>query len=546
MLLEFAKTADYWLHQANVANAANKTREALTLARKAFDLDKSFRYWHFYATMLMECGQYAMSAAICLRYCDDLDEAEYTDFLALMTENSIRGGSMAAYLHYQLLLVHNVEGEEAQEDFGDMLMGLFEHLGAEKSDKRLMFNDEARDEKQRVLYDDMFEAYSTEDYRRVLEMCEGVDSHFKYYPEMLFMKGMSAARTGDPDTGKACLWEMYKVADHDARVLYYLDEIGDGLTDEEMEKALSVLGPDGSKDNMAMAAICAASHGLNKTALFYSQEAYKLGQYDPEHIFRLAAAYVNAGDSEKGAAYIKEVLQLYDLFLPSVIADLPLTAHVDLYFDYMPRQLFDGMTQYIDRLEEQEYFAVLMQTDARFREAVRFLLSTSSYDGAKQSKLANKVVEWMTPEGIAFMRQLLVMPTLPNGVQFRLLYNMLDNVRKGNVRVSANYLIDVYKLRVPPSFDDYDEQLKRIYVYAYCEMVHANVHSELKLSRACEKLYLTLPEDYYQANIMGYALAVAAKVVDGGMVDETLTERKYDADLFMRYRAIIKDILRKA
>jgi len=546
MPIEFTQSAAYWLEKSREARKRRQKEEALTCAYRAYALDKSFAYWFAYAHCLYEVGQYRMSASICLRYARDLDAKQRKGVSKLMADNTIKAGSISASLHYHKIFMHG-EDEDKHVDVEDVLFDFLESFDLDEEDgAELMLLSEAEEKRQDRVYEEMFYAYNNENPQRVLELSEEISPDYAHYVECLFMMGMSHDKLGNPQEGKRCLWEMYELSDHDARVLYYLDEIGDGLTDEEMAAGLSKLAPDGNDDNMAMAAICANMHGLDKTALFYAQEAQKLMPDEPEYLFRLAAAYENVGEKDLGRAYWEKVVRMYQGFFPTILLDMPLEAPVDLHFELMPDCALERLYGYLFKQMEGEYVQVLMQTDNSFREAVRFLLTTKC-DPVKQSKLAVEAVKWMTPEGIAFQRELLVEPALDKGVQFRLIYNLLAKVRKGDVWVTSDYVAEAYKLRVPASYADFDEQMRRIYAYAYCEMVRESAHSELKLARACEKLYLLLPENYYQANVMGYAVTVATGILKKQHREKLSAKvRGFDEELLSSYINLVKETLKNA
>lgn len=546
MLIEFTQSAAYWLDKSREARKNKQNGDALAYAYRAFALDQSYAYWFNYALCLFEVRQYRMSASVCLRYGKDLNPKEKKACAKLMADNATKSGSISAFLHYHKIYMH---GEDADKhvDVEDVLFDFLENLDMdEDEDEGLMLLSEAREKMQERAYEEMFFAYNTDNPQGVLAKADEITPDFSHYVESLFMTGMSHAKLGNPEEGKRCLWRMYELADYDARVLYYLDEIGDGLSDDEMVAGLSKLKPDGNDDNMAMASICANMHGLHRTALFYAQEAQKILPEEPEYLFRLAAAYLNVGEHELGRAYLRRAVNTYRGFFPETLLELPLVPPVDLHFELMPNVLLDELFARLFRQMEGEYVQVLMQTDASFREAVRFLLTTKC-DTVAQSKLAGEAVKWMTPEGIAFQRELLLEPALEKSVQYRLLYNLLDRVRRGDVAVTADFVAEPYKLRVPASFADFDEQMKRIYVYAYCEMVREGAHSELKLARACEKLYLLLPETYYQANVMGYAVTVATGILKKQhreMISAKM--RGFDEELLVSYIDLVKETLRNA
>lgn len=545
MLIEFSQNADYWRKQCDEAVAAGRLMDALPFARKALSLSTDYDTWFAYADLLNEMRQFNMSASVCLRYGPGDTEEERASWAELMADNASLAGNMPAYIHYQMMLIHMAESDDQNFDFGDMLMDFFEHFGEEKSKDKLVFTPEAHKAQNRAVYDRMFEAYRAQRYREVLELAEDIHPDYEFYMESLFLQGMSEVQVGLVEQGKMHLWQMYGLANHDARVLYHMDEIGDGLTEDEMTNALAALPADGNKDNMAVAAILADRHNLKKTALYYARAAYDAAPTEPEHIFRLAAAYANAGAPSRSAQYLKEVVDTYADYFPRMLLEVPFEPPIDVSFDFIPFVLMDELHRYVERMLESDYMHVLMQTDADFRSSVHFLLTTP-YDPVRQSKLAQRVAEWLTPEGIAFQRDLLIEPALPEAVQYRLVYGLLTHVRKGKVRITSDYVCDAYQLRVPPSFDDYDDQMRRIYVYAYCEMVRASVHSELKLSRVVERLYLNLPEGYYQANVMGLAVAVAAHIVDKkSNFDDILASREWDAELFAYYLDAVKEALKK-
>ena len=133
------------------------------------------------------------------------------------------------------------------------------------------------------------------------------------------------------------------------------------------------------------------------------------------------------------------------------------------------------------------------------------------------------------------MADILAEPELSDLVQFRLLHAFLDVVRRGKVNCTVNYVPETVNLRVPPSYDDYDEALRRTYAYAYQAMLNARKHSDLRLSRLTEKLYLYGLPDFYQANIMGYALAYAGNLTDRDDLDDVVEENGWDAELTNRY-----------
>ena len=549
MPIAFEESAAYWLAKSKEAKKYRQKAEALGYAYRALSVDGSFAYGLAYAQCLYEVGQYDMSATVCLRLLREADPKERKAVAKLMADNATKAGNFAAALHYHNVYMHGDEGaDDKRSKVEDALYEFLENFGMdeEEEDEGPMLLSEAEEKRQMKAYEAMFYAYNAENSVGVLEAAEEIAPDFEHYAECLFMVGMSHAKLGNPEEGKRCLLEMYERTDHDTRVLYYLDEIGDGLTDEEMAACLAKLTPDGNDDNMAMASICAYLHGLHKTALYYAQEAQKLLPEEPEYLFRLAGAYLNVGDREMGEAWLDKALRLYAGFFPSILRELPLEAPVNLQFEVMPEVLYDELFAYLFGQMRGEYVQVLMQTDATFREAVRFLL-TAKCDPVKQSKLAGEAVRWMTPEGIAFQRELLLSPDLEPGVQYRVVYNLLEKVRKGDVWVTVDYIADAYKLRVPASFADFGEQMKRIYVYAYCEMVRERQHRELKLARVCEKLYLLLPEGYYQANVMGYAVTVATGIADKRKWDKFGGKtRGFDQELLSTYVELVKETLKNA
>lgn len=546
MILGFAETAEYWLEQSRIAKQEKRMKDALLCAYRAMRIDDAFAYRLAYAETLLDMNQYKMAAAVCLRYTGKFRDEEYMDYCTLMCDAAARMGDMSAYVHYQMEIMRESEFFD-EEGFDEVVNDFMKHFEEREQKKNFAFVDDLRKRKHRAWYDELYDAYIRGNYRRALELVEDLDGENEFYVEALFIWGMSLAKTGDVEEGKRKLWEMYGLTKHDSRVLYYLDEMGDGLTDEEMQKGLSALTPDGNKDNMAMASICAYMHALHKTALYYAQAAYDIEPYDVESGLRLAAAYYNLGDRENGDRYYREVLETYAGFFPRVLADVRLEAPVDLNFDYAPAETYDAVARYVRKLQEGEYMAVLMQTDLDFRECVRFLLTAPNADQVALAKLAGETCEWLTPEGIRFERDLLIDPATGRTVRFRLLLNLLDKVRKGTVNVTVDWVCETFKLKVPPSFEDFSPDMRRVYGYAYLEMVGQNAHRELKLSKVMEKLYLNLPAENYQADVMGLAVVVGAKIADlGPLLTEKVLDSGWDIDLFMGYVDLVKQTLKNA
>ena len=537
MLLQFEQTADYWRKKSEEAHRDGRILDALRCVRKAVSMSPDYDTWFGYAELLNTLRQYRMSSAVCLRYGKDLDHDSLVDVAEIMADNTSSLGLMNAYFHYQMLLL-NLTGPvgPAGDEFGDLIREYFEQMTAKEEEQDLMLSTEAHRRRNHEVYDKMYKLYEANLYREVLDLAQEMHPDYPYYAESLFMQGMSYVQVGQPEEGKRCLWQMYGLTDHDARVLYYLDEIGDGITDEELENALDAITDTSSCDNMAVACICANRHNLHRRALYYAQKAYAAAPCDPEHAFRLAGAYANVGEADKSREYVRKAVNAYCDFYPLGLTHYDLEPTVDLSFEMVPQQLVNDLLRTVRHQAEGEFFAVLMQTDAAFRENVRFLLTFGTISPFERSRLAESVAEWLTPEGLEFQRQILVSPMLTDEVRYRLLYGMLVEVRRGRVRVCVGYAVDDYQLRVPASFDDYDDQLKRIYVHAYCEMVQQGGHHDLRLARQCERLYLNLPAEYYQANLMGMALLVAGgcglKRNDAFVLSES---REWDSELLAEY-----------
>ncbi len=543
MLVEFSQTASYWLDLAESAKREKRTLDALVYARKALGLSKEFDCWFGYADLLNELHQYEKSATICLQYGQNMDEEQQLDWAELMADNASMTGNIDDYLHYQMMVLRLSGLQDESKDIDDMLSEFFEQMSTEEPRPKLLLSTEAHKIQNRLVYDKMYQSFRASDYEEVLRLADQMHPDYPFYTESLYLKGMSLVRMGDVEEGKRCLWQMYGLTNHDARVLYYLDEIEDGLADEEMERALAALGEDDSKDNMAVACICAAKHDLKKTALFYAERAAALAPDEPEHVFRLAAAEANVGLYEKSWEAVRRVVNAYGDFLPAAFLRFAFRPPVDLSFAEVPYQFIEDLGRYVEKQLEGEYLPILMQTDATFRQSVRFILTKPPQDPVHQSRLAKGVSEWTTPEGIRYQRDLLATPDLPREVQYRLMLGLIENVRKGKVRIANGYLIETYQLKVPPSFDDYADSLKHLYAHAYCEMMRLSTHSELRLSRLTEKLYLNMEEGFYQSDLMGFALVMAGRVYDvRPEVEEILRARGWDEAQYAQYL----DIVRKA
>ena len=220
-------------------------------------------------------------------------------------------------------------------------------------------------------------------------------------------------------------------------------------------------------------------------------------------------------------------------------------ADVDLHFPFLPNALGAYLWDTVASAMGGAQFAQRMQTDRSFRSAVRFLLTEYDQDVRQTIDLVKEVTTWQTPEGIAFWRDILREPALHNVVQFHLTFALLDVVRRGRVSITNAYVAGEWTLRVPPSYDDYNHQMRRIYAKAYLYMVSANKHNELRLSRLAEQLYCYLPhEQYYQANLMGYALVHAGGIVDKGRLDAVVAQNGWDAELMMRYVDLVRQALK--
>lgn len=546
MIIEFSGTADYWHNQCEEARRLGNYTEALLAARKALHLQDNYDNRMEYADLLAELHQPRWSASICLHGEEGDTLEERCDWLELMMDNSARGESLSSALFYHMQLMSLRHGEQATEEWGKSMllqMSDLEGLG-EDTESPLQFAEDIHARQNEKLYERIYQAFDNEDYDQVCRLWPDAHPDYDYYDEMLFMAGISMAKKGRQDLAARMLWRMFELTDHDARVLYYIDEMAGGMTDEEMQRSLQLVPIDDNAYNQSMAGVCAARHNLFDMAIDFATRAMQLAPAEPQYIMRLAAVYGRMGDAKEAHRLQRLLCDLYGDFLPEMVAQWEMPTRVDVHFPALPMQLYEYMWGLVSPAMGTDQFALRMQTDASFRQVVRFLLLDFDQDVRKKSALAKDVATWQTPDGIAFWRDILVEPKLHAMVQFNLLYALFDVVRRGKVRLTCGYVADAFQLRVPPSYDDFSPQMRRIYVYAFCEMVGNNKHSELRLSRLAEKLYLNLPEEYYQANIMGYALAQVGHMVDKDALDGVIESRGWDAELAMRYVDLVRQCTR--
>lgn len=539
MIIQFSQSGSYWMQQYQSAVDEARYQDAMAYVRNAMRTDASFSVWFAYAQLLHQMEQYDMSASVCLRYGNrKMTEEQKTDWCNLMLDNATATSNISAILYYKGQLL---DLEDA--DYGELLTDLVEQLADRfdtQDEEPLRFSSEAHQDRNRVVYDEMVLAYERKDYVSVLSLQEDMHPDYDFYCECLFMVGKSQLALGLTEAGVDTLRKMYTLTDYDARVLYHLLDVPGALSEDEILQCLQCID-NSSKDNLSVAAMCAYRAHLDEQALSLASRALALAPYDPECMFRLAGAHINMGDNAQGKEWIRRAVQLYEEFFPWDLVRVPLPDRVDLTFPSVPAEWQTQLGRRTLQRAQTEGMDVCMLTDEGFRGDVRFLLSSEVADDEMQGRLAELLSNWTGVESNAFANELLLSPTLPRGVRYSMLSKLLRQVGRGRVYVARRYLLDHFNLRVPASFDQFSDKLQQAYVYAYCEMVLAGKHSERKLCRIAQQIFVRPPAFDYSPEMLGFAIVLDGRIIDTAHLHDYLQLRSWDDETFQYHWDAVRE-----
>ena len=237
MIIEFANSAEYWNNRYASARREGRLEDAVVAARNALRLDDCFDNRMDYADLLSELHLARWSASVCLHGAkgDTLDEQ--LEWLELMMSNCSREAAYGSAMYYQMQLMIKQHGEENAAELGQDLMDFVQSLADEPTepDEPLQFAEDAHAQENEQLHDEMFEAFNEDDYATVCRLWHRAHPDYPFYREMLFMAGYSYAKLGENDEARRLLWQLYELHGHDARLLYYIDELAGGMRDHDMD-----------------------------------------------------------------------------------------------------------------------------------------------------------------------------------------------------------------------------------------------------------------------------------------------------------------------
>ena len=540
MIIQFAQTASYWMQQYEQALAKQRHDDALRYVHRALQTDTSFAVWFAYAELLHSIELYDMSVAVCLRYGrQKLSRDQQREWAHLMAENAHATGNFPAVFHYnRLLLSLEQPDEETDEMFYDLVSQFFDEMG-DKDEGELRYSEDAHQEQNRAVYDEMIEAYQRDDYATVLALYEEIHPDYDFYTECLFAVGKSQLALGLIDEGVATLCTMYMRSQYDARILYHLCDVEGALTPESLAQYLAFID-DSSADNLDVAVMCAGRMGLDDLALQLAQRAYRLAPLNPIVVMRLACAYANVGQGERCRGILQQIMALYPDFYPSdLLRTIP--DRFDLTFSLVPCELTAELVMYVAdvlaaspdcrdyRLSRDIYYMLVQGFPDDYKEAV-----TTWFEG------------WTDADSNEFASDLLAEPALQSWVRQMALFHLLQNRRRGKVNVARNYLCESYSLRVPPSYADYSPALRRSYACAFCDMASFGLHHERKLVRLYEQLYLQGFDVGYSPDMAGFAVLVAGRIAPEKVpLHDHLAARGYDDVAFQYYLDAVREALDK-
>ena len=539
MIISFAQTASYWMQQYEQALAKQHLDEALRYIHKALETDTSFEVWFAYAELLQRAQLYDMSAAVCLRYARQkmtIDEKQ--EWCRLMVKNAHATGNFPALFHYNhMLLTLSQSDEETEELFYDIVTRLF--AGEEGEEDGLQFSDDAHQDQNRTVYDEIMEAYQREDYATVLALFEEIHPDYDFYTEALFAVGKSQLALGLTAEGLDTLCTMYTRSGYDVRVLYHICQVPDGLPVEQLQQYL-VQANTSTADALGVAAMCACLIGLDQVALDYALRAYRLAPLDPYTLFRLAGAYANVGEVEQCTAYLQQVVSLYPDFYPT---DLLRTVpdRYDLCFTTIPCELLAEVVMYVAE--------VLAATpDCREDDIVRdiYLLMAHGFPEDYKQAVFGWFQAWTDAASLEFAANLLAEPLAEPDARRLAMHHLLHYRRRGRVNVARHYLCELYSLRVPPSYDDYSAALQRSYAYAFYDMATFGLHNERKLGKLFEQLYLAGFDVGYSPEMAAFAVLVAGGIAPKKIpLHDHLVAHGFDDVAFQFYFDAVRAALAK-
>lgn len=270
---------------------------------------------------------------------------------------------------------------------------------------------------------------------------------------------------------------------------------------EELKDLLNQFVVTDNSTSLQRAAAVASELGDDEKAFELVNRLYYTNKGNVHYEVMRAFAMWNLGKTEEAKKYFMQVMYANRIYYPvEFFKGLRYPDRFSLDFIELPKEilkkLYDkvkrGLNDFDENIKSPEY-----------RQAFFYVL-TSPDDLFDLTSLMSELDNSESREVIPLLKKVISDLTLPKYVQKFALHLIMYKCRKGNIVMNNDGVYVQISLKTPPSYDDFSEELKHEYCYAFSILAEFDEKFGKRLTKVFEKIYL---RKYFELFPKAYTLA---------------------------------------